>query len=520
MNKRNFLKLFIFISILIFWGRMVSNILCDSAGTSWATQTGMENVHKYENYFDVMFLGTSTVISNISNQELYERYGIAGVSIGEPEQLVYLTKYTLEEALIHQKPKVVFFDSKAMFYSDNDIREKTLEHKENIHNMVNSLKTLRVKREALEAIKTYDSEIDIWEYYSKLYYRHKNWESVGKKNFTGYNARDCMNGNIAVSNCYENINYDYEASLSDSAAIRISEYNEKIFAEMVQMCQNAGVDLVVITGYLSTKTQHDEMAKLTQKYDVEFIDINEDFSTVGLDINIDLHDGVHFNINGAIKWTDYLGSYLEEHYEFLDKRVDDRYAYFEKQRSVFDIQKKFMATKTELLSAITFDNYLEKLQNVDRKKNLIFISIYDDASAALTDKEIELLEKLGLQKADLRGYWRASYAAAILNEGIIEEFSETEAVEIVGSEDDVLFKLGSGGYANIEKASIVINDREYMQKGRGINVVVFNKDLRQVASSIYFDTSAMPNPHAEKILVSQTEQRKIEVGKNIWEVIK
>ena len=126
-KTHNLVKIIIFIALLIGIVSSIDKILSNSIGTYWANGTGMAEAAAHKEAYDVCFLGTSTVIANVCNQELYEKYGIAGVSIGEPQQPIYLSRYTLEDFLEYQSPQVVFLDTKALFYGDNWVKQLTVE---------------------------------------------------------------------------------------------------------------------------------------------------------------------------------------------------------------------------------------------------------------------------------------------------------------------------------------------------------------------------------------------------------
>ena len=83
----------------------------------------MEKESSIPDYYDVLISGTSLAVTNVSVEKLYLKYGISSISIGEPEQLVFLSYYSLEEALKYQNPKVVLFDVQALLYLDERKRD-------------------------------------------------------------------------------------------------------------------------------------------------------------------------------------------------------------------------------------------------------------------------------------------------------------------------------------------------------------------------------------------------------------
>ena len=88
------LKIIIFLSGLgMIWFTM-GNILQKPKNMEW-NMKGMEKAIANPQYYDVLFSGTSMTILNISAEELYLQYGIASVTLGEPEQTTYLSYYTV-----------------------------------------------------------------------------------------------------------------------------------------------------------------------------------------------------------------------------------------------------------------------------------------------------------------------------------------------------------------------------------------------------------------------------------------
>lgn len=512
------LKPIIFIGVLLLCVRCIENILISPMGTSMAAKTGMTESICHKKAYDVCFLGTSIAIANISNQELYENYGIAGISIGEPEQPIYLSKYTLEEFLLYQSPKVVFLDTKSLFYGKEWVEYLMNEREEDfiVHNSLDVINAPSIKKKALNDVQSYKQErIDLWDYYSKLYYSHENWKNLTYKNFEKYKLNDCMNGNIALTGIDESHTNIYDASDVTIQAM-IDEKTEIYFSEIVNMCNESQIQLVLITGYTEfSKANHNAAAELAQKYKVDYIDINEHISDMNFAYKLDICDYIHFNLSGAIKWTDYLGEYLTQNYDFPDRRNDKSYDWYKEQSEIFNQQKEMMSAKQALLSAVTFDEYLAVLKGLNHYENAIFISVYDEASYCLTETEQVLLRDLGLNQ-DLTGKYRYSYAAFIYGNKVKEEISLNETVTVEGNIGDINYEVVSGGLtAGVGDASISINGKEYLQKGRGFNIVVYNTKLKQMISSAYFDTCTFVNPPQSRITTETINQH--ETAPNVWE---
>lgn len=513
------LKSVVFVAILIMLVLGVRNILSVPIGINTANQAGITEVHENPYIYDVCFLGTSTSITNICNQELYEKFGIAGITVGEPEQPFYLTRYTLEEVLEYQSPKVIFLDTKSLFYANDAVRSIVTDREDYIiHNSIDSIKTWSIKNKALERTKKYNKDIDNWNYYSQLYYSHENWKKLNYTYFQKYEDKDSINGNLSLLGTADYVSNIYNASSPDEE-ISISIQSERDLSEMIELCNNAGTDIILYTGYINfSKAMHKACLKLAKKYNIPYIDINEFTIKSDFQHNMDLFDSVHFNLSGAIKLTDFLGEYLQKNYDFSDKRKDSTYIKYEKQKAIFQSQKDFLSTQHSLLSEFSFYRYLKALTELDLDNNIIFISVYDDAFQHLTNKESELLQTLGI-KTNLLNKKDCSYAAVLSKEKIQENFSFLDTVIINGKINELEYEIKSSGTEKKEKSSILVNETELMQTGPGFNIVVYNTKLDKVVNTCFFNTCTTVNPSQSRYKAVTETRVRYTTGANIWEYI-
>ena len=66
-------------------------------------------------------------------------------------------------------------------------------------------------------------------------------------------------------------------------------------------------------------------------------------------------------------------------------------------------------------------------------------------------------------------------------------------------DDGRVCKLVSGGIVSGVNAEIEIDGTQYCQQERGINIVVYNKKLNELISSVYFDTYLTENPYPAEV---------------------
>ncbi len=517
LDRYMLIKIVIFITILLFLVVNLSETLYSLEATESANQTGMEYVKKYKNSYDICFLGPSTAIYNVSNQQLYEKYGIAGISVAEPYERLYLTRYTLEEVFQYQKPKLVLLETSGIFYDEKDIVGHACNKQEYVHNIIDVIDTYSIKKRALNNVREYNPQLDVWNYYSKLYYAHSNWKSMSKKNFKAHDYLSGeMNGNaVSFDISEETIDY-YSNSIEEYVEWDSVSHNKEYLEDIIRICDENNVDLILITSRVSYSKSHNVIvSKLAKEYDLKYVNINEYIDNIEFKYKLDTRDPIHFNLSGAIKWTDFIGEYLVKNYDLPDRRLDEKYDWYKQQSEMFNKQKKLIYAKQSLLSATNFDEYLKTLNELNNYENTILVSVYDEATQNLSEIERTLLSDLGLTE-DLNGKFRCSYAAVINGGEIKEEISLDNTVSIEVYMNDTNLKVVSGGYTSGGNASILINGQEHIQKGRGFNIVVYNKSLKQVISSVFFDTYLYSNPPQRRFTTESLRLSQYQIEPNVW----
>lgn len=515
MQRKVLIKSVVFIILLmVFWKKM-DNILEKYNG--WWDHTGMDSVYKKKDFYDVIFVGTSITITNISNEEMYLKYGIAGTTIGAPSQPTYLSYYSLEEALKYQNPKVVMFDVNSLFYTEEELKKYVeLDEQHYLHYTLDGLKNNLVKYKAFRQAKELTPWLDFWNYFSFTYYNHANWEELHADNFQRSSSVK-MNGNLMLMEPVENwvVSQSTLSTEKDEEALEyIPEINEHYLKKIVNLCSEKNILLVLIRGGGTyTWGKYNKINSIAKQYDIPYIDLYGYETQMRFDLRENSWDGNHFNVSGAEKWTNVLGEYLIKNYEFVDRRNDKKYDKYKEQEIFYNSVVKVTNDNIELRRAKNFDSYLETLRRLDFADTTVFISVKDDASTNLTYDEIWQMNELGLC-AELKNKLRYSYIG-IFGEAGIHEFQDEEQLcysEKIG--EDTSYAVTSSGWNAGNQASIIINGVERAQNGRGINIVVYNSALDKVISSVYFDTHQYENPPTARI--STVSQEQYESEPNIW----
>lgn len=502
MKKRHAIKIIMFLLLALIIYCHIETILKKPMNGSWENASFLISDNKNPDV-DAILSGTSMVLANINNQELYSNYDIIAKSLGEPEQPTYLSYYLLKDVLEYQKPKVVIFDVQSLFYTKEKI-EDDLNKDEYyfLHYTLDKIKKSSIKYEALQVAKTLKSDINFWDYLSTMYYSHSNWENIKKDNYIEANGIS-NNGDIILTEVYpytEHYNIESVNEEDNSGELEdISEFNMIYFNKMVELCKSKNIDLVLVrSGFNGLSTwsweQYNVVDELAKENELIYLDINTVIDEIQFDKRLDMGDWAHFNIVGAKKWTDYIGKIIKEKY--LDKTSQKSiYEDYQSEEQVLNERIELVNQKKEFLQCTTFDQYLDKLCQIEKDGLIIAIVVSDEASSKLTPNEEWRLKELGFNES-LIGQYRSSYAGILLNGVLEQEQLSNYAIVLEGNFDDNgVYKLTSGGYGSNTEAGIEINETQYCQKERGINIVVYNKKLDALISSVYFDTYLTENPN-------------------------
>ena len=500
MRIKKIVKPLLFLAVLVMLLNIVGGILKRPVNGRWES-SGLDRVYKNKNYYDVIFCGSSFSITNVSNVELYREYGIASVTLGEPAQVLFLTYYSLEEALKYQSPKVVCLDTSSLFYSDATLSRCMKDEYSYIHYTLDNMKNNKTKYEAFKQAREINPDLDFLNYFSVLYYSHANWTNLSKDNFEKYKSPVTVNGNTLLIDIYE----DYadggptpleEQEYTDEAA-ELIEINMKYLEKMIALCEEKGIQFVLLRSGGSlpwTWKRYNALENISEKYNVPLVDSGKYEEEMGFDWTTDLGDEKHFNISGTKKWTDCFGKYLTENYEFEDRRLDQRYDGYKEDEPKWQDAVDAMQLKLDLYNSVDFKSYLDVLNEIDREDNTIFISVKEDATNSLSSDSIEKLRQLGFALEEITEKSEYSFAGVVDAAGVRESLKNKKVTLKGILDNEVSYQVCSGGGSSKKSASIKIGSKEYIAGGRGINIVVYNKTLESVLSSVYFDTYAEENP--------------------------
>ncbi len=266
---------------------------------------------------DVIFIGDCEVFSNVSPITLWEKYGITSYIRGSAQQLLWHSYYLLEDTLTYEKPKVVVFNVLAMKYN---------EPQKEAYNRL-TLDGMKLSKAKLEAINASMMEDEAFiSYLFPILRYHSRWNELTGEDFKYFFDKDTLSHNGYL------MRIDVKPVTVVPKGKKLADYqfgdNSYDYLDRItNLCKENNIELVLIKSpsvYPYWYEEWDEqMVQYAKDNDLTYINFLKAAEDIGIDYNTDTYDGgLHLNLEGAEKFTDYFGRILSDTYALPDHSKD------------------------------------------------------------------------------------------------------------------------------------------------------------------------------------------------------
>lgn len=474
-KRKHIVKIITFVIILLATTNWVSGILKKPLNDQWEA-SGLDNVWNNRKEYDVLFCGPSMSITNISSEELYLQNGITSITIGAPFQPMYLSYYALKDALIVQNPKVVILDITSLFYDEEGVKEllKIDEH-HYLHYTLDGIHSLKNKYDAFAVARELDPDLNVWNYFSNLYYSHSNWENISKNNFTGTHGKCVMNGNLMLYDINKNNGREmspYEIE-NNGEYEDISNFNLQYLEKIIKLCRQKNTELVLLNGKVDFQwdwKKYNTVKRIAEENQLEYLDVNLFEDEAQINWAVDLSDDRHTNVIGTKKITDYIGNYLSTNFECTEKKSVSK---FEKNRERYNQIISAMESKQELYKADNNTKLLTEINNLDKRENTIIVCFKGILQPDTTEKDVLAeLKLLGLKKLD---NVEETYIGIVTDKEAQEWIGNEKQSYVINSDENI--KIGIDLNELSEDYGVEITGCDKIELHEGINVIAYNSDI-------------------------------------------
>ena len=270
---------------------------------------------------DVIFIGDCEVYANFSPAELYRQRGITAYVRGTSQQLVWQSYYVLKETLRYETPKVVVYNVNAMRHSE-PVSEAY--HRLTIDQMRWSVEKVGI----ITASMT--EEEDFLSYVFPILRYHARFDELTTEDLQYFfqTQKNTFNGYQMNTSVVPLEHLPAKRPLADYTFGDICyEYLEK----MTALCEEHGVELILIKApsrYPYWYEEYDsQITAFAQDHGLTYYNLQQHEDAIGLDFSTDTYDaGLHLNLSGATKLSDYFADILADVHGCVDHRQDPEIA--------------------------------------------------------------------------------------------------------------------------------------------------------------------------------------------------
>lgn len=270
---------------------------------------------------DVIFIGDCEVYENFSPAVLWRDYGINSYIRGSAQQLIWQSYYLLEDTLRYEKPQVVIFNVLAMQYN---------EPQREAYNRM-TLEGMRWSWSKVDAIRaSMTAEEHFLDYVFPLLRYHSRWSELGAEDVEYmFNTPK-----ISHNGYYMRVDVKAAENVPEGRILADYRFGENAWDYMdkiTALCRENDIQLILVKAPSLYPYWYDQWEEQIEQYaaenDLRYINFLELTRETGLDFATDTYDGgLHLNLSGAEKITEYLGEVLRQEAGLTDRRDEEHLA--------------------------------------------------------------------------------------------------------------------------------------------------------------------------------------------------
>ncbi len=412
--------------------------------------------------FDVILIGPSLMKNGVQPVELWENYGIAAYNLACGNQSLPCSYYLLKDAISRDHPELVVLE--VTYAEDGGLTRSD----DFVHYITDRMPWN--DRYRYEMIQALIPETERLEFYLPFYSFHSRWKEITAEDFVNDDYQDDTLGGVLYSRTVSKSAQLFERYDADGS---LQEIPRQYLQKIINLCKENETELLLISCPVSSangdcdeahfnarRSVMREVAALAADENVTFLNFLETPDALYLDGYRDYSDGVHLNMFGAAKLTDFLGSYISQNYSSVsDKRTDaDTAAVLDKVSERYEKTKRSRAIST----ANRGDVAMEILSSYRRDEDLIYVVVGSELSAADLSSDLTTgLQELGLtlsakaspgydaESEDAETAAASRNLLAVIDGGVVCEQQVSTALtglRYEGTVDGLRIKLSAAGF--------------------------------------------------------------------------
>ena len=288
------------------------------------------------NSIDVLYFGSSEMLTGIEPVVLYEEEGITGYNFSISRRSAVANYFSLLYTLKYQTPQLVVCDFSCMY--DDNLPDKV----EDVYRrMVECTPDKDLKSQMIKTICDLDPDQSYLSWRFPLLRYHSMWSELEEANFT----KDYVYSETYPQYCKGAywFDQDYEGDTTEvkpelweydepETSDAFSEISIEYYDMFIEECYNRGIKVVAllppkISAAQSYAARLDAQKKYFDERNVYCLNYNtyDEFNRIGLSLDRDYADSAHLNVDGSIRFSKILAKDLKKSFDLTDHRGDESY---------------------------------------------------------------------------------------------------------------------------------------------------------------------------------------------------
>lgn len=268
---------------------------------------------------NVVFIGDCELYENISPVYLWENFGINSYIRGSAQQLIWQSYYLAEETVEREHPDVIVFNVLSMKYN-------TPQNEAYNRMTLDGMKWSSSKVDSIKASMT--EEESMIEYMFPLLRYHSRWSDLNADDFKYLFHREKVTFNGYYMRVDEKPADDNIPKGRPIIDYQFGDTAYQYLDKLTKLCKDNDIELILVKApslfpywYPQWDKQMEDYAAANDLTYINFLDYQD---SIGLDWDKDTYDGgLHLNLSGAEKLSEYFGQILSNDFNVPDRRGEE-----------------------------------------------------------------------------------------------------------------------------------------------------------------------------------------------------
>lgn len=268
---------------------------------------------------NVVFIGDCELYENISPVYLWENFGINSYIRGSAQQLIWQSYYLAEETVEREHPDVIVFNVLSMKYN-------TPQNEAYNRMTLDGMKWSSSKVDSIKASMT--EEESMIEYLFPLLRYHSRWSDLNAEDFKYLFHRDKVTFNGYYMRVDEKPADDNIPKGRPIIDYQFGDTAYQYLDKLTKLCKDNDIELILVKAPSLFPYWYPQWDKQIEDYaaanDLTYINFLDYQDSIGLDWDKDTYDGgLHLNLSGAEKLSEYFGQILSNDFNVPDRRGEE-----------------------------------------------------------------------------------------------------------------------------------------------------------------------------------------------------